>query len=233
MRSAIAIRHVSFEGLGIFEAVLREAGYTVSYCDIGEHELCSLEAVETDLMVLLGAPIGANDDRNYPFLKDELKIVEQRLAKDLPTMGICLGAQLIARAAGARVYPSGNVEIGFEPITLTDAGVHSPLACFADDPVAFHWHGDTFDLPAQAQRLAYSKLCENQAFSIGQNIIGFQFHPELDVQTIEKWLVGHAAELANNTIDIPRLRSRAEDLSESLAIKGRQVATAWLDGVKG
>ncbi|VAW00014.1 Glutamine amidotransferase, class I [hydrothermal vent metagenome] len=233
MPTAVAIRHISFEGLGIFEEALEETGYTVHYYDIGEHDLRTPELGSADLAIILGGPISANDDTNYPFLKEELKIIERRLADNQPTMGICLGAQLIARAAGARVYPSGHTEIGFAPITLTDAGSVSPLASFADDPVTFHWHGDTFDLPAKACRLASTKLCENQAFTIGRNTVGFQFHPELDARTIEKWLVGHAAELASNAIDIPHLRARANELGEQLATKARKVMMSWLKGING
>jgi GMP synthase (glutamine-hydrolysing) len=104
-------------------------------------------------------------------------------------MGICLGAQLIARAAGARVYPSGVKEIGFAPITLTEAGCDSCLAAFADDPLTLHWHGDTFDLPEGATLLASTPGCRNQAFSLGPTVIGFQFHPEAGGPGFERWLI--------------------------------------------
>jgi len=228
MKSAVAIRHVGFEDLSAFAPALRLAGYQVDYWDIGEQELWTLEPVRTDLLIVLGGPIGAYEDAVYPFLKDEIDLLEQRLAANRPTLGICLGAQLIARAAGARVFPSGAKEIGFAPITLTEAGRSSCLAPFADEPMTLHWHGDTFDLPAGAERLASTDLCENQAFAVGPNIIGFQFHPEASATGFEKWLVGHAAELTAARIDVPRLRADAQTYGPELERKAQAVLSAWL-----
>ena len=232
MKSAIAIRHVGFEDLGAFAPALRAAGYQVQYWDIGEQELWTLEPVKTDLLIVLGGPIGAYEDDAYPFLAEEIDILEQRLAANRPTLGICLGAQLIARAAGARVFPSGGKEIGFAPIRLSEAGRSSCLAPFADAPMTLHWHGDTFDLPAGAERLASTDLCENQAFALGANIIGFQFHPEASAKGFEKWLVGHAAELAAGQIDVPRLRVDAQTYGAELESKAQAVLSAWLGGLK-
>ena len=228
MKSAVAIRHVGFEDMDAFAPAIREAGYTLHYWDIGEQDLWTLEPVKTDLLIVLGGPIGAYEDETYPFLNEEIDILEQRLAAGRPTMGICLGAQLIARAAGAKVYPSGAKEIGFAPISLTETGGASCLAPFAADPRTLHWHGDTFDLPDGAERLASTELCENQAFSMGPNVIGFQFHPETSAKNIEKWLIGHAAELAAAGIDIPRLRAEAEEHGAALERKAHRVATGWL-----
>lgn len=236
MKSAVAIRHVGFEGLDAFTPAVRNAGYSLHYWDIGDQELWTLEPVKTDLLIVLGGPIGAYQEDLYPFLREELTILERRLDAGRPTMGICLGAQLIARAAGARVFPSGGPsggpsgakEIGFAPITLTEAGRASCLAPFAEDPMTLHWHGDTFDLPHGATRLASTGLCENQAFSIGPNVIGFQFHPEASTQGFEKWLIGHAAELAAAAIDIPTLRADAATYGAQLAHKAGRVATGWL-----
>lgn len=228
MKSAVAVRHVGFEDLGAFAPALCAAGYDLDYWDIGERDLSTLPAVEAELLVVLGGPIGAYEEAEYPLLTTELRILEERLAAGRPTMGICLGAQLIARAAGARVYATGAKEIGFAPITLTAAGGESCLRPFAADPITLHWHGDTFDLPAGAERLASTELCENQAFSLGANVIGFQFHPEVDTQGIEKWLVGHAAELAAAGLDVRRIRSDAAQYGAPLRHKAGAVITAWL-----
>jgi GMP synthase (glutamine-hydrolysing) len=178
MPSAIAIRHVGFEDLGAFAGPLRQAGYTIAYREAGEADLAAPEIAAADLLVVLGGPIGVYEEAAYPFLTQELHLLEKRLADGRPALGICLGAQLIARAAGARVYPSGIKEIGFAPITLTGAGRDSCLAPFAAEPMTLHWHGDTFDLPAGADLLASTDLIPHQAFALGANVIGFQFHPE-------------------------------------------------------
>jgi len=211
--------------------VLAAHGYALHYApawaaaDIGPH------IAESDLLCVLGGPIGAYDEERYPFIKDEIAIIEQRLEAGTPLMGICLGAQLIARAAGARVYPSGTKEIGLAPITLTDAGRSSCLAPFAEAPMALHWHGDTFDLPAGARLLARTAPCPNQAFALGSRVIGLQFHAEADLAAIESWLVGHAVELAGAGVDVAALRSEAARRSAELSAKGREVAEAWLEGL--
>lgn len=228
MKSAVAIRHVHFEDLGAIAPAIHAAGYEVHYCDVGEQDLSSLDPLKMDLLIVLGGPIGVCEEQSYPFLNDEIAVLERRLAAGRPTLGICLGAQLMARAAGARVYPSGAKEIGFAPITLTEAGRASCLASFEEEPTTLHWHGDTFDLPAGALRLASTSLCENQAYSLGPNAIGFQFHPEASTRTFEKWLVGHAAELSAACIDPASLRSSAKRYGAELERKANAVATHWL-----
>ena len=231
MKNALALRHVAFEDLGAFAPALANAGFAVRYVDVGRGDLATVDANEPDLMIVLGGPIGAYDDGIYPFLMQELNAIEQRLAAGHATMGICLGAQLIARAAGARVYPSGRKEIGFGPIALTAAGEASCLAPFAEDPVTLHWHGDTFDLPAGSVHLAATDLCRNQAFAIGSNIIGFQFHPEVDPRGIESWLIGHAFELAASGIDLPNLRTAARVHAQEVERKAQAVISRWLDQI--
>ena len=231
IRNAVALRHVAFEDLGAFAPALTTAGFAVRYVDVGQSDLAALDANGPDLMIVLGGPIGAHNDATYPLLKHELEVIERRLADGRPTMGICLGAQRIARAAGARIYPNGIKEIGFGPITLTQAGAASCLAPFADDPVTLHWHGDTFDLPAGAIHLAATDLCQNQAFAVGGNIIGFQFHPEVEPRRIENWLIGHAVELAVSGVDIPDLRTAARAYAQGVERKAQTVITSWLDQV--
>jgi GMP synthase (glutamine-hydrolysing) len=145
-----------------------------------------------------------------------------------PALGICLGAQLIASALGARVYPSGGQEIGLEPISLTEPGAASCLAPFAAEPTTLHWHGDTFDLPAGAIRLASTDLCENQAFALGDRVLGCQFHPEATGAGFEHWLVGHSAELAQAGIDPAALRAQMHAAAPELTRKSGQVMARWL-----
>jgi putative intracellular protease/amidase len=121
-KSVVAVRHIQFEHLGAFEPVLRRRGYTVRYCDIGLYDVRSIDPVAHDLVIVLGGPIGAYEDDAYPFLRHELALLERRLAAARPTLGICLGAQLMARALGARVFPAPTKEIGWGELQLSEAG---------------------------------------------------------------------------------------------------------------
>jgi len=231
MKKVLALRHVAFEDLGVFAPTLQSAGYDIQYCESGTEDLENLAPEAADLVIVLGGPISVYEEDTYPFLTTEIGFIERRLASSLPTMGICLGAQLIARAAGARVYPGESKEIGLAPITLTDAGAASCLAPFSEAPMTLHWHGDTFDLPHGADHLASTPLCKNQAFAMGSNAIAFQFHPEANTETLENWLIGHAVELATAEIDVPLLRAKARNYGPELTEKAERVLTAWLEGL--
>jgi len=231
MKTAIAIRHIHFEDLGTLEPLLRERGCTVRYVDAAVDDLAGLDALAPDLLVLLGGPIGAFDDEAYPLLKHELELVRRRLESGRPMLGICLGAQLIARALGARVYALGVKEIGFGTVMLTEDGRASALAALVDVPV-LHWHGDQFDIPPGATRLAGTAIGANQAFALGARILGLQFHLEADAGRIERWLIGHASEMSQAGIDPRMLRVQAREHGASLSAAARDVFTAWLDGLE-
>jgi GMP synthase (glutamine-hydrolysing) len=230
-RTALAIRHIHFEDLGVFEGVLANAGYEIRYHDVGVDRFEALDPLAPDLLIVLGGPIGVYETEAYPFLDDELRLLRARLGAGRPTLGLCLGAQLIAAALGARVAPMGPKEIGFSPLTLSDAGRAGPLRYLAGVPV-LHWHGDAFEIPAGAENLAATPLCATQAFALGTNVLGLQFHPEVNVASgIERWLIGHAAELAGAGIDPRTLRADAGRGGDRLAEAARRALAAWLDGL--
>lgn len=233
MKSLVAVRHIHFEDLGTLEPMLREKGYDIRYVDATVDRLDARELQAADLLVVLGGPIGAFEEGAYPFLANELEMIRQRLAADTPILGVCLGAQLIARVLGAEVYPMGVKEIGFAPLDLTPEGRSSPLAALGDTPV-LHWHGDQFDIPASAVRLASTPICPNQAFAVGSHVLGLQFHLEATPGLLERWLVGHASELAQAGIDPRTLRAQARQAEASgrLAAAARSVMGAWLDGIE-
>lgn len=223
------IQHLAFEDLGSFDSVLREAGCDLHYVQAGVDDLRD-PILDADLLVILGGPIGVYETQTYPFLVDELAALQIRLAQDRPTLGICLGAQLMAQALGGRVYPGAHKEIGWSALTLTDAGQASPLRHLAGVPV-LHWHGDTFDLPPQAAHLASSALYPHQAFQVGANLLGLQFHPEAQARTFERWLIGHAAELSAARVDIPLLRAQAAQHAPALEAAGQRMLQDWLQAL--
>ncbi len=231
MKTAIAIRHLHVEDLGTLGPLLKARGYDVQYVDATQDELSALDVEAADLLVVLGGPIGAFDDDTYPFLVDELAQVGRRLQSQRPVLGICLGAQLIARALGARVYALGAKEIGFGRLALTPEGERSPLAALGDSPV-LHWHGDQFDIPPGAVRLASTAMGLNQAFARGRQVLGLQFHLEADTRHIEHWLVGHVSELNQAGIDPRLLRAEARQLGASLSSAAAAVFGRWLDGLE-
>jgi len=231
MKKLVAIRHVAFEGLDAFEPAFRNMGYAIHYIDICNGGYSIHQTKDADILVILGGPIGANEDTQYPFLKTELKMIEQHLKLNKPVMGICLGAQLIARTYGARIYNLNTKEIGCFPIELTSAGAHSCLSGFKPDPTAWHWHGDTFDLPRTAINLAKTTHTEHQAFRLGANVIGFQFHPEMSGINIEHWLVGHAAEISAANLIPSTLRRQATLQAKSAHKKAQNLIRCWLEGM--
>jgi GMP synthase (glutamine-hydrolysing) len=224
-RTATAVRHVAFEDLGLLDSVLRDGGYTVVTVDAGIDDV--IEPITTsDLVVVLGGPIGADDVDRFPFLADEIAALRTRADADRPTIGICLGAQLLARALGADVTPSEHTEIGYAPLTVTPAGEHSPLRHLADIPV-LHWHSDRFAIPDGGQRLASSAGCDNQAFAVG-NLLGLQFHLEVAQEAIERWLIGYVDSLVSAGIEPGDLRQDAANAGPALTRAARDVVAEWL-----
>lgn len=226
MKSLLAIRHVPFEGLGSLETPLTEAGYAIRYVDAPVVDLARLGTGEWDLLVVLGGPIGVNDQDDYPFLTEELRLIEARLKDRAPTLGICLGSQLIAHALGARVYANRDTEIGWHVLTLTEAGRNSSLRHFTQ-PV-FHWHGDTFELPAGVRLLASTDLCAHQAFSLGNTLLALQFHPEVTARGLEQWYVGHSRELRARGRPLAMMREEAARLAPGLVHEAASFLGDWL-----
>jgi len=232
LKTAVAIRHIDFENLGAFEAPLVRAGYKVHYYDAGQDELWTLDPVRTPLLIVLGGPMGVYEEDRFPFLTEEVQLLQDRIAAGKPALGICLGAQLIARACGARVYPGPAKEIGFAPVELTEAGRASCLAAIPDGTPVLHWHGDTFDLPARAERLCGTRAYANQAFALGPNVLALQFHLEAGAHGFERWLTGHAGELVAAQIPAERLREEAAAHGPALPQIADTVLTRWLSGLR-
>lgn len=229
-KSALILRHLTFEDLGSFAPVLEDEGYRPVLIEAGIDPLP--DPLDADLVVVLGGPIGVNDEQAYPSMTAEREWLAPRLAARRPTLGICLGAQLMAAALGARVAPMPGKEIGFAPLELTEAGRKGPLAAL-DGVSVLHWHGEAFETPAMAENLATTSACATQAFALAPNVLGLQFHPEAgELPTFERWLIGHSVELAQAGIRPEDLRRAAEENGPSLRIAGQAMLNTWLRGLR-
>ena len=217
---AMVIQHVESEGPGRIADRCRQRGIAVS-----THRLYAgdqvPEAYDDDtLLVILGGPMGVGDlaDPRWPFLAQEVALLRRSLARRQPVLGVCLGAQLLAHAAGAAVYPNADPrdptrrmrEVGFFPIELHGDEREPCIQGLPRTCTMLHWHGDTFDLPRGADLLASTPVCRNQWFRMGRHAIGLQFHPECDAPTIERWCSVDAefATLAHGPGTAPRICSQ-------------------------
>ena len=224
-----AIQHLAFEDLGAWEDVFYQLGLRVRYFEAGIDDLRKAYEYK-GLTIILGGPIGVYETVDYPFLQQEIDLLKVRLEKNLPTLGICLGAQLIAHALGAKVYAGHRKEIGWSKLTLPVAE-NNPLQALENIEV-LHWHGDTFDLPEQAELLASSDLYPNQAFRVGQNILALQFHAEVSSESLEKWLIGHTCELRKAQINIPTLRADHQSYAPALEQAASSVLMHYLENLQ-
>jgi GMP synthase-like glutamine amidotransferase len=182
-----AFRHVPFEPLGMIADALDSRRIEWRYVDLWASLEACLPIDNAQALIFMGGPMSVNDP--LPWLRREEKYIVQAISSGVPVLGVCLGAQLLAKCLGARVYPMGHKEIGWHPVQLTEAGLDDPLLQgLLPEETVFHWHGDTFDLPAGAELLASSHLCSHQAFRHGDSLYGLQFHPEVSPEMIGNWL---------------------------------------------
>ena len=231
MPKTLALRHVPFEDLGLLAPILERRGHTIRYIEVPIANLDGIDLLIPELVVILGGPIGAYEDHAYPFLKAETALIERRLNTGKPVLGVCLGSQLMARALGARVYPGSAKEIGWKPVTLTEEGRNSCLRHLRETAV-LHWHGDTFDLPAGALRLASTAICDNQAFSWGRTALGLQFHAEAAGPALESWFVGHTIEIsATPDVTVAQLRTETARWTPVITDRGSLCFKEWLSTV--
>jgi GMP synthase (glutamine-hydrolysing) len=223
----IAIRHLKFEDLGIFEEVLIRRGFDITYLEAGLDNFDTQDWDTADLVVVLGGPIGVYETADYPWLRREIDIIARRLRLDRPTLGICLGAQIMAAALGAVVYPCPAKEIGWSKLLLAPTTDTYGMQALAETEV-LHWHGDTFDLPEGTTLLASTDITPHQAFSYGRAALALQFHGEVSGARMEPWLIGHTLELRNAGIDINQLRDTGLKDVAIKTVAGQHMLEQWL-----
>lgn len=187
-KRALVVRHAPCEGIAGLRQPIEAAGYSLAEVAVGSSDFAAADFLAPDLLILMGGPMAVYEHDDNPWIAGEIERLTARLARNLPTFGVCLGAQMIAAALGASVYPGAVKEVGFAPLTLTPAGIQSPLHYLADRAI-LHWHGDTFDLPKGTELLASTPNYAHQAFCRGANLLAVQFHPEMgDDVCFEEWM---------------------------------------------
>ena len=198
-KRAIVLQQMPTEGPERVAVMLAERGISCTIRQLHEGAEVPGDLAPDEILVVMGGAMGVGDvgDPRWPFLAQEIALLRKLVARDAPVLGICLGSQLLAAAAGARVYPNTRPgpngpeparEVGWGPVDLIGAEREPVLAGLPARPMMLHWHGDTFDLPPGAVHLASTPVCKHQAFRLGSRQFGFQFHCELEAATIAVWV---------------------------------------------
>ena len=185
----LVLRHVLHEHLGTLAEALIANNITYEYVNFYENENPDVSLNDISGLIILGGPMNVYETDRYLYLEMEDRLIKQVIEKDAPVLGICLGAQLIAKALGAKVIKNKEKEIGWYPLKITEEGSKDKLFrhCYTEE-IVFQWHGDTFEIPEGGVHLAESSMCTNQAFRYRDNVYGLQFHIEVTPEMILEWL---------------------------------------------
>lgn len=210
------LQHVPFEGLASIEQWAIQQGNIISATQFYNGD--TLPSVDdVDWVIVMGGSMNIYEDDKYPWLTSEKEFIAEAIKKNKIVIGICLGCQLIAYVLGSKVYKGQEKEIGWYPIQATKEAQNFPIFAFIPESfTVFHWHGDTFDLPPGAVRLAYSEICSNQAFIYGEKVLGLQFHLESTKDSVRQIIENCASELvAGKYIQKPEeILARDDDFSK-------------------
>jgi GMP synthase (glutamine-hydrolysing) len=228
MPQALVIRHAPYESLAGFRAPIEAAGYAIAHLDPPGADFAARDLVAPDLLVVLGGPMAVYERDRHPWIAREIAQLKTRIAADRPTLGVCLGAQMIAAALGGVVWAGPAKEAGFAPLTLTAAGEASPLRHLAGVPV-LHWHGETFELPPGVDLLASTALYPHQAFARGKRLLALQCHPEMgEDASFACWLDRGEGWLATTGLTPATLRADYARHGPAAVAAGQALLKEWL-----
>lgn len=234
MARVLVFQHVAAEPLGTLDPMLRQRGHRIRYVNFHRDPQVQPKVDRYQALIVLGGPMMPDQADRYPHLATEMRCIEAALKQEMPVLGICLGAQLLAHALGAPMQPARTWEIGWYDLVPTEHAADDPVLCkMPGTRPVFQWHGYTFGLPDGATHLARTKLCENQAFRYGQNAYGFQFHLELDERLINRWLnlPHYLEELEHSDVlhDAETIRKHTHEVIGDSVALSREVFGAFLD----
>ena len=202
------LQHVPYERLGSIADWINKNSHTLSVTRLYKSEILP-DPLDLDLLIIMGGPMGIYEEKKYPWLKEEKIFIEKAMKADKKILGICLGAQLIADVLGAKVYKNQYREIGWFPVHLTTQGrISGLLNNIPSELTVFHWHGDTFDIADNAIHLFENEACRNQGFQYGDNILGLQFHLEVEKTDIKRWFALPDDDENNYGEDEPYVQSK-------------------------
>ena len=228
-RTGLIIRHVPHEGIAGYRAPIEAAGYELARIDVADPDFGAVDLGEPDLLIMMGGPMGVYEQDEHPWIACQMKRLARRIDAGRPTLGVCFGAQMIAAAMGARVYPGPAKEVGFHPLSFVDPS--SPLRHLADVPV-LHWPGDTFDLPDDVELLASTPAYPHQAFRRGSNILALQFHGEMGLDPrFDEWLNQWPGALAETGGSVEGMRDLHSRHGPPAVVAGRAMIAEWLAGL--
>ncbi len=230
----LVFQHVPFEPLGTLDPLLKESGFRIRYVNFGREPESRPALEKYEALIVLGGPMNSDQIASYPNLITEVEIIREALQRDMSILGVCLGAQLLAKAVGGSVSRNPSREIGWCDVDLTESGATDPvLSCFAPRQQVFQWHEDGITLPPEAVHLASSPASTVQAFRYGKHAYGFQFHLEASQSLIERWLSvpDHQGVLDEEQghISAAAIREQTTDSIKPLQELSRKTFSRWID----
>lgn len=230
MSKVIALQHIEPETIGIIADALDTRNIVVDCARMFAGEAVPKEMGDAAGLIVMGGPMGVYEQDRYPFLRDEMRLIECALGEEKPVLGICLGSQSLASALGGEVTKGARKEIGWHTLALKDEALTDRLwAGIENEFMAYHWHGDVFTLPEGAISLASSEMTEHQAFRYGANAYGLLFHPEVTGKIIDGMIEGFAEEMEEVGANAQEIREQTEQHLPRLQSVGGMIFKRWAD----